>query len=107
VVCFTVYDLLLETLPKDKHSVHEWWYPFQKMGCAAGASSFVAPVFVLVPMVIRLPLGILGIIIGIVVGIIVGIIVIQRVHARGNLERAVPSGLLHDVRSAAGDSAKG
>jgi hypothetical protein len=35
-VCFSTYDLLLEMLPKDKHSMHEWWYPFQKMGCAAG-----------------------------------------------------------------------
>jgi hypothetical protein len=35
--CFTAYDTLLSALPKDKHSMHEWWYPVAKMGCAAGA----------------------------------------------------------------------
>jgi hypothetical protein len=39
-VCFSTYDLLLEMLPKDKHSMHEWWYPIQKMGCAAGVQIF-------------------------------------------------------------------
>ena len=36
-VCFSAYETLLATLPTDKQSVHEWWYPVAKMGCAAGA----------------------------------------------------------------------
>ena len=36
-VCFPVYELLVQTLPTEKQSVREWWYPFAKMGCATGA----------------------------------------------------------------------
>ena len=34
--CFSAYEALLSALPRDKESIHQWWYPVLKMGCATG-----------------------------------------------------------------------
>jgi hypothetical protein len=41
-VCFTTI-VVLKTLLAEKHSLHEWWCLFRKMGYAAGAASVYVP----------------------------------------------------------------